>query len=191
MRILNLTPEEKEKLLRLYHEWVEPFIAAVVLALVIRTFFVQPFKIPTGSMRNTLIEGDRILVNKLIYRFEEPERGDVVVFKYPPNRKRDFIKRLAGKPGETLAIQNGRLTINGEEVADPGIFRDIFYYNKEDWPYARSGEDVEIPEGQYFVLGDNSANSSDSRNWGFVPRKDIIGRAFLVYWPPTRVKRIH
>ena len=187
---MQISPSRKRKLLHFYHEWVEPFIAAVILALVIRTFFVQPFKIPTGSMRPTLREGDRILVNKLLYRFREPERGDVVVFKYPPDRKRDFIKRLVAGPLEMVAIEDGHLRVDGERVTDPEIFNDIFYYNKEDWPYGRSGVTVAVPEERYFVLGDNSANSSDSRNWGFVHRQDLLGRAFFVYWPPSRVRRI-
>jgi signal peptidase I len=187
---MKLSPDQKQKWLHFYHEWVEPFVAAIILALVIRTFFVQPFKIPTGSMRPTLIEGDRILVNKLLYRFREPVRGDVLVFKYPPDRKRDFIKRLVAGPNETLRIEEGRLYVDDEQVMDPEVFQKIFYYNKEDWPYGRAGESIEVPEENYFVLGDNSANSSDSRNWGYVDRKDLVGRAFLVYWPPSRIKKI-
>ena len=101
-----------DKMRYLMKEWIEPIIIAVALALVIRTFVIQAFKIPTGSMRTTLIEGDRILVNKFIYRFAQPKRGDVIVFVSPEDKKKDFIKRLVGLPGETIQISDGAILIN-------------------------------------------------------------------------------
>jgi len=172
----------------LIKEWIEPVIIALILALFIRTFFVQAFKIPTGSMRDTLLEGDRILVNKLTFRFNEPKRGDVVVFKYPLDKGRDFIKRLIAVGGETVAIRNGDIYINDTLLTEPQIIRQNYYYNREDWKYGASNVTVNVPEDFCFVLGDNSAHSSDSRNWGFVPRKDVIGKAFFIYWPPQRWK---
>jgi len=169
-------------------EWVEPILLAVILALIIRTFFFQAFKIPTGSMRPTLIENDRVLVNKFLYRFQPPQRGDVIVFKYPLDSKRDFIKRLAGLPGETLEIKQGKLMINGKVLDDTSKMRKFYYYNREDWDYGGEDREIKIPEDSYFALGDNSAQSSDSRNWGFVPKKDLIGKAFMIYWPPKRVR---
>jgi signal peptidase I len=187
---MKLSSEQKERVVYFYHEWIEPLIAAGILALLIRTFLVQPFKIPTGSMRPTLIESDRILVNKLLYRFRDPQRGDIIVFKYPPDQKRDFIKRLIAIGGETVEIKRGDIYINGEELTDPEIIDSLYYYNKEDWAFGASGQVLEVPEGNYFVLGDNSVNSSDSRNWGFVPRKNVVGRAFFTYWPLSRLKRL-
>jgi len=168
-------------------EWGEPIVVAFMLAMLIKTFLVQPFKIPTGSMRMTFIEKDRILVNRLLYRFDDPERGDIVVFKYPVDRKRAFIKRLIGLPGDIVEIKEGKIYINGEIVTDPRI-RKNYYYNRDDWQFGRRGMKINVPENKYFVLGDNSAHSSDSRNWGFVDRKDFLGRSFFIYWPPTRWK---
>lgn len=169
-------------------ENVEVVVTAVILALIIRTFVVQAFKIPTGSMRPTLIEGDRILVNKFIYRFKEPSRGDIVVFKYPEDLKKDFIKRLIAFGGESVQLKNGNIWINSELVKEPQKLRQIYYYNKPATPYGAEGVKIKVPEKSYFVLGDNSASSRDSRYWGFVPKKHLIGQAFLIYWPPTRIR---
>lgn len=167
-------------------EWVEPIIVAFILAMFIRTFFIQAFKIPTGSMRDTLIEGDRILVAKCYYWFKQPERGDVIVFKFPLNEKRDFIKRLIGKPGERVHIEKGNIYINDKLVETPAVIRKIYYYTREDFPYGKEGVDIVVPPDSYFVLGDNSAHSHDSRAWGFVKRKEILGKAFFIFWPPKR-----
>ncbi len=170
----------------LWRENIESLIWAVALALIIRTFIMAPFKIPSGSMRPTLIEGDRILVNKYTYRFNEPERGDIVVFKYPVDGKRPFIKRLIAKGGERVEIRDGHIRINEAEVTEPEILRQITYYNQGE--HGKQQQVVEVPEGQYFVLGDNSASSHDSRFWGFVPRKNVIGKAMCIFWPPTRIR---
>jgi len=167
-----------------FREYAESIIIAIILALIIRTFFMQAFKIPSGSMRPTLIEGDRILVNKLIYRFSEPQRGSIVVFKYPLDRKKDFIKRLIASGGEEVQIKDGDIYVNGKLINNPDI-KNIYYFNGG----KLSDENVSlvVPRDFCFVLGDNSANSRDSRYWGFVPEKDIIGRAFVVYWPLRRI----
>ncbi len=182
-------------------EWVESILVALVLALVIRHFVVQAFKIPTGSMRTTLIEGDRILVNKFIYgakipftdlrlpALRQPKRGDVVVFVYPEDPKKDFIKRLVGLPQEKLEIRNGNIYINGELCRDPAVYN-RYYYNRPETAYGAEGEAVSIPGDSYYVLGDNSASSRDSRYWGFVPKKNMLGNAILIYWPPNRIRII-
>jgi len=178
-------------------EWVESIIVAFILAMVIRSFLVQAFKIPTGSMRPTLLEGDLILVNKLIYgakvpftglrlpAFSLPKRGDVIVFIYPDDRKKDFIKRLVGLPGETVEIRNGTVYINDRPLLDP-VFSQRYYYNRGD--LAVEGQKIFVPANSFFVLGDNSASSKDSRYWGFVGRQDILGKAMLIYWPPQRIR---
>ena len=176
------------KIKGLIREYVESILVALILALVVRTFIVQAFKIPTGSMRPTLLEGDRILVNKYIYRFKTPERGDVVVFKYPEDPKRDFIKRLAGKGGEKILIRNGRILVNGKEATED-TFGERYYYNEG--PFGQEERPQTVPQESYFVLGDNSASSRDSRYWGFVSRHQMVGKAFLVYWPLNRIRRIH
>lgn len=170
-----------------WENWIKPLILAALLAIAIRTFVIGPYKIPTGSMRPVLMEGDRIFVDKISYRFREPRRGEIIVFKYPLDRKKDFVKRLAGLGGETLEIKDGQVFINGESLSAPP-FEKFFYYNREDWNFGGRNQQIKIPEGHYFALGDNSAQSSDSRNWGFVPRKDVIGRAVLIWWPPQRVQ---
>jgi signal peptidase I len=180
-------------------EWIESIIIAFILAVVIRTFVVQAFKIPTGSMRLTLLEGDIILVNKFLYgakipftdlrlpKVRDPQRGDCIVFIYPENPKKDFIKRLVGLPGEVLEIRSGTIFINGKPVLDP-VFSKIYYYNKGD--LAEEGKVTIIPQGRYFVLGDNYASSQDSRYWGFVPKQNILGKAILIYWPLKRIRII-
>jgi len=197
----NLRPEghmtgRKKSALR---EWIESIIIAFILAVVIRTFVVQAFKIPTGSMRLTLLEGDIILVNKFLYgakipftdlrlpKVRDPQRGDCIVFIYPENPKKDFIKRLVGLPGEVLEIRSGTIFINGKPVLDP-VFSKIYYYNKGD--LAEEGKVTIIPQDSYFVLGDNSASSQDSRYWGFVPKQNILGKAILIYWPLKRIRII-
>ncbi len=181
-------------------EWVESLLIAFILALFIRTFFFQAFKIPTGSMRMTLIEGDRIIVNKLRYGpkvpftdlrlpgLTKPHRGDVIVFIYPGDHKRDFIKRVIGLGGETVEIKDGDIYINAKRVEQDPIQR-IYYYNRG--PYGGRNQKIKVPPKSYYVLGDNSASSEDSRYWGFVPEKLIIGRAELIYWPLDRIRFIH
>ena len=165
-------------------ENIESILWAVALALVIRTFIVAPFKIPSGSMRPTLIEGDRILVSKFIYRFREPVRGEVIVFRFPENPKRPFIKRLVAIGGDRVEIQDGHVLVNGE-VLNPPVEGSAYYYNQGQ--YGQEGGVTEVPEDSYFVLGDNSSSSHDSRFWGFVPKPLLIGRAFCIFWPPRRI----
>ena len=180
-------------------EWLEAALVALVLAGFIRTFVIQAFKIPSGSMRTTLLEGDLILVNKFIYGAKIPftdlrlpkvrglKRGDVVVFIYPEDRTKDFIKRLVAFPGETVEIKNGTIYINNKPLLDP-VFNQKFYYNRGD--LAQEGSRITVPAGDYFVLGDNSASSKDSRYWGFVPGRNILGKAMIIYWPPQRIRII-
>lgn len=180
-------------------DWVESIIIAFILAMIIKTFVVQAFKIPTGSMRPTLLEGDIILVNKFIYGAQVPlvslklpavrqlRRGDVIVFIYPENPKKYYIKRLIGLEGETIEIKNGSIFINDKPLLDP-LFNQRYYYNRG--IYGNEGEKITIPKDNFFVLGDNSASSQDSRFWGFVPRKNITGNAMIIYWPPTRIRII-
>lgn len=167
-------------------EWAESILIAVVLALLIRTFLIQAFKIPTASMEPTLLPGDKIMVNKLIYRFREPERGDVIVFKFPEDPRRDFVKRLVAFEGESLNIRKGDIHIDGEALVAPDFKR--YYYNFG--PYGTEDSVIIIPRGYCFVLGDNSKSSNDSRYWGFLPRENIIGRASFIWWPPRRIEKI-
>lgn len=180
-------------------EWIESIVIALVLALFIRTFIIQAFKIPTGSMRTTLLEGDRILVNKLGYGakvpltkfrlpgYAEPKRGDVIVFIYTEDPSKDFIKRLIALGDETVEIKEGKIYINDQVLETPGV-KDIYYYNRGE--YGEVNKKIKVPKGSYFVLGDNSASSKDSRYWGFVPKESVIGRAQVIYWPLNRIRII-
>ncbi|MCK9429991.1 MAG: signal peptidase I [Candidatus Omnitrophica bacterium] len=180
-------------------DWTESIIIAFLLSLVIRMFFIQAYKIPTGSMRMTLQEGDLIFVNKFIYgakvpltnfylpALRQPKRGDVIVFVYPEDKKKDFIKRLVGLPGETVEIKGGSIYINDQPANDP-IFKQIYYYNRGE--FSAEGQKIVVPADSYFVLGDNSVTSKDSRYWGFVPKESILGKALIVYWPLHRIKLI-
>ena len=190
----GLRDSKKRSVLR---EWVESIIVAFILAMIIRTFLVQAFKIPTGSMRPTLFEGDLILVNKFIYgakipfsdlrlpALRQPQRGDVIVFIYPQDTKKDFIKRLVALEGQTIEIKNGTIYINSQPLLDP-LFSQRYYYNRGE--FGRENEKIVVPKDSFFVMGDNSASSQDSRYWGFVPKKNILGKALLIYWPPQRIR---
>lgn len=181
------------------HEWVESIVVAFILAMFIRTFFIQAYKIPSGSMRMTLMEGDRLMVNKLQYGPKIPftkkripgygkwKRGDIIVFVYPEDPKKDFIKRLIAFGGETVEIRDGDIFINNRLVEDPEI-KNIFYYNRG--YYGKEHQTVRVPKGYAFVLGDNSASSHDSRYWGFIPEANIIGHAKFIYWPLNRIRWI-
>jgi signal peptidase I len=197
----NVTSERQKAARKksVVREWVESIIVAFLLAMVIRAFVVQAFKIPTGSMRQTLLEGDLILVNKFIYgvrapftdirlpALAEPKRGEVIVFIFPGDRKKDFIKRLVGLPGDVIEIKSGTIFVNDKPLVTPE-FSQRYYYNKGD--YAELNKKITVPKDCYFVLGDNSASSMDSRYWGFVSKKDLLGKAMVIYWPPNRIRLI-
>ncbi|KJR99615.1 MAG: signal peptidase I [Peptococcaceae bacterium BRH_c4a] len=176
---LGEVKERREK--SVLREILESIIIAVVLALLIRTYILQPFFIPTGSMEPNLMVQDHIIVNKVNYRFWEPQRGDIVVFRYPVDPKRDFVKRLIGKPGERVEIRNSQLYIDGSIVNEN--------YLPEGLRFHDFGP-VKVPENSYLMLGDNRNNSDDSRVWGTLPKDLIIGKAVLIYWPLDRVQII-
>jgi signal peptidase I len=182
-------------------EYLESIVVAVILALFIRTFVVQAFKIPTGSMETNLLIGDHLLVNKMVYSpswspVEDRllpkkgiRRGHVVVFKYPQEPARDFIKRVIGLPGETVEIRNKVVYIDGKPLDEGGYVHFLEPpLDAGDPEFGVRGDDrdnygpQQVPPGQLFVLGDNRDNSKDSRFWGFLPEDQVKGRALLVYW---------
>jgi len=175
-------------------EYAEAIIIALVLALFIRTFVVQAFKIPSGSMIPTLLIGDHILVNKFSYGiknpftgeawvpFNTPERLDVVVFKYPENPAQDFIKRVIGVSGDRVEIKNKKVFVNGSEIqVKNAVNLDPNIYSGSIPPRDNYGP-VTVPPNSLFVMGDNRDNSHDSRFWGFVDLKAVKGKAFMLYW---------
>ncbi|HEX9113137.1 MAG TPA: signal peptidase I [Nitrospirota bacterium] len=213
-------PAETQKKKSFYREWVEPFLIAAVVALFIRQFVVEAFKIPSGSMIPTLTIGDHLLVNKFIYgpripftdsrifTWQEPKRGDIIVFKYPENETKNFIKRVVGLPGDKIEIKNGKLFINDQPVpvTDKGVYEggegegmSSPYYPKPRllqeqlgavkhqilYLHDQSGYNfgpVLVPKDSVFVMGDNRDNSQDSRVWGFVRENKILGKALVIYW---------
>jgi signal peptidase I len=175
-------------------EYAEAILIALAIALVIRTFVVQAFKIPSGSMIPTLEIGDHILVNRFIYGFRipytrvrllpftTPQRGDVIVFVYPEDNSKDFIKRVVGVGGDTVEIKDKRVYVNGRAWEDPfGVYTDPRVLPKSMDPRDNFGP-VKVPPDELFVMGDNRDNSRDSRYWGFVHVGEVKGKAFLIYY---------
>jgi signal peptidase I len=167
-----------EKRYRLVREIIETIVLTVLMFLIIR-FAVQNFNIDGTSMEPNLHNKELILVDKWTYLFHPPERGDVIVFQAPPQPSQDYIKRVIGIPGDLITIRNTTVIVDGVTLKETYI--DV---NRQGNPYAFNAiNNKRVPANEYFVLGDNRAGSSDSRDWGFVPRKNIIGRAAFVYWP--------
>ncbi len=199
-------------------EYFESLVITVILALFGTTFIIQAFKIPTPSMEDNLLVGDHLLVNKFafgtpgavidrILPFKDVERGNIIVFRYPGDLTKHYVKRVVGLPGERLKIVDKQVFINGEPIEEPykihrsppgayadpfrdyfpprphpgrrysGVNQDLYWYEE----YLRETE-ILIPEGHYFAMGDNRDDSADSRYWGFVPREDIVGKALVIYW---------
>jgi signal peptidase I len=172
-------------------------VMAIGLALVIQAYLVKPYRIPSPSMVDTLEIGDRVLVNRVVYHLKDLGHGDVVVFRWPKNRDVVFIKRVVGLPGDRLQAKDGKLYVDGvaqEEpyvhktngVTDPTNPSGTIVGTTMSQPWGLSDE-YTVPEGHYFMMGDNRTNSDDSRVWGPVPENDLIGEAFFVYWPLDRL----
>ncbi len=175
-------------------EYIEAIVIAVLIAFFIRTFIVQAFKIPSGSMKPTLQIGDHILVNKFIYGVKipftrknlipisDPKRGEIVVFIYPVDRSKDFVKRVIGTGGDTIEIRNKKIYVNGLPYNDAyGVYTDDMVIPAAAQPRDNFGP-VTVPPGSIFVMGDNRDQSYDSRFWGFVDVRDLLGKAFIIYW---------
>jgi signal peptidase I len=172
-----------------FREYAEAAAIAILLALFIRAFVVQAFKIPSGSMEPTLLVGDHILVNKFIYGVKlpylqttvipisNPERGDIIVFIYPEDKSKDFIKRVIGIPGDRIQMQDKQILVNGRPFEDKHG-----YYDERAGNPNRSFGPIVVPKNHYFVMGDNRDHSMDSRFWGFVPSEAVKGKAFIIYW---------
>lgn len=194
MQSLSENEMVKSSSKRALREYAEAIVMAVLLALFIRAFVVQAFKIPSGSMKSTLLVGDHILVNKFIYgvripftnteifRISEPKHRDIVVFRYPVDPSKDFIKRVIGLPGDTVRIQDKQVFVNGQLQVEPYTV----YSDPKIQPVNAGTRDnmpmVTVPPNCLFVMGDNRDESYDSRFWSFVNMNDIKGKAFVIYW---------
>ncbi len=177
----------------IFKEYIEPIVIAILIALFIRAFIVQAFKIPSSSMEPTLLVGDHLLVTKFIYgikipftdkklfQFMNPKRGDIIVFIYPKDRSKDFIKRVIGTEGEKVQIIEKKIYINDQQIPDPwGHFKK----RVPSW-FLQTVENygpVVVPKDSLFVMGDNRDNSEDSRFWGFLPLNNVLGKAFIIYF---------
>ena len=174
-------------------EWVVIVVVALVAALLIKTFAIQAFYIPTPSMYPTLMKNDRVLVNKLAYDFHPIHEGDIIVFRRPPRDTTlsidDLIKRVIGLPGESIHVANCRVYIDGKQLAQP--YLPVGWQNASSpycttWP-AGLPDPYKVPAGEYFVMGDNRTDSYDSRYWGPLPASYVVGRAFVRLWPLNRI----
>ena len=168
---------------------LEVVVLAFALFLFSYLLVFQPHKIDGRSMEPSFHDKEFLLTNKFGYKVLKkiPDRGDVVVLKPPNEPDKEFIKRVIGLPGETVAIHDGKVFIDGIELKESYITEN---FSTQGAFFLQTGQEVTVPEGQFFVLGDNRNNSSDSRYWGFVPMKDIVGRAWFVYWPPSSVRTV-
>ena len=158
--------------------WARDIIVSVAIAAVVIVFLYQPVKVEGTSMMPWLVDQERIFVNKFVYRFDEIRRGDVIVFRFPLDPSKSYIKRVAGLPGDTVEIEQGRLLINGQPFEEPYLLPE--YGDRSTYPR------VTVPPNHYYVLGDHRNTSNDSRTWGTVDRRFIIGRAVFSYWPLER-----
>lgn len=172
-------------------------VVAILVALLVQAFLVKPYRIPTPSMVDTLKPGDRVLVDRVLYHLRDPRRGDIVVFKYPRDRDVMFIKRVIGLPGDTLETRAGRLYVNGRLLDEPYVHQTDGVRDPTNASGPIAGTTMRQPwsleepftvgKDEYFVMGDNRTQSDDSREWGTVPAANIIGAAFLTYWPIGRL----
>jgi signal peptidase I len=186
-------------------ENIEALVIAIILALIIRTFVIQAFKIPSGSMKNTLLVGDYILVNKFIYGvklpftditivpIKDPKRGDVIVFKFPKDPSKDFIKRVVAVGGDTVEIREKKVYVNGKAEANVHAIHSDSRIFDDHYPPEMLKRDnmapLKVPEGKLFVMGDNRDESNDSRYWGFVDKSEVRGEAILIYWSWDKNKK--
>lgn len=170
--------KDGKKVKSMWQELIETVVSAGIIAFIIITFIGQVTVVKGASMEDTLFNRERLICNKIVYRLTEPKHGDIVIFKPPIDQNHNYIKRVIAIEGDRVKIVDGKVYLNGEKL-------------EEDYVEHRSFEsmaEITVPKDSYFVLGDNRTNSSDSRFWGFVPEKNIIGRASVVFWPITKVR---
>ncbi|MBP3488720.1 MAG: signal peptidase I [Roseburia sp.] len=168
-----------ESVLREILSWVIPFAAALVVALLLKNYVIINADVPTGSMENTIMPGNRLIGNRLSYLKDGPKRGDIVIFRYPDDEEELYVKRVIGLPGETVDIRDGHIYIDG---SDAPLTED---YLKEEWTVATGDYHFQVPEDSYLMLGDNRNDSWDARYWNntYVQREKILGKAVVIYWP--------
>jgi len=165
-------------------DFIEAIVSALVLFVVLYLFLFQPHQVNGNSMLPTFENNEYLLTNKITYRFNEPKRGDIVIFKAPHNKKFDYIKRIIALPKEKISLKGGKIFINNARLDESNYLTESTYTKGSH--FLPEGGELVVPEGQYFVAGDNRPHSSDSREWGYISMKNIIGKAWLRYWPPSK-----
>lgn len=172
-------PGKMEAIIREIISWIVPFVLALGVAIILKNYIIINADVPTGSMENTIMPGDRLIGNRLAYINGTPERGDILIFHYPDNEAELYVKRVIGLPGESIRIEDGKIYINGSEepLDEP--------YLKEAWTVATGPYEFEVPEGCYLMMGDNRNDSWDARYWKntYLHEDKILGKAAFVYWP--------
>ena len=166
---------------------IEVTVIALAMFVVMYLFLFQPHQVRGNSMYPNLHDNDYLLTDKITYQLREPKRGEVVIFRAPKNEEYDYIKRVVGLPGDTVRVSDGQIFVNGQLMVEDYLPIDTTTYGGQFWG---EGQSIPVPEGQYFVVGDNRSHSSDSREWGPVPKGNIIGKAWLRYWPPEQIDLI-
>jgi len=172
-----------KKLASFFLEFIETIVIALAVFVIVYLFLFQPHQVRGNSMYPNFYDGEYMLTDKISYRFKLPQKGDVIVFKAPRNEDYDYIKRIIAGPGDNVRIENDKIFINNQPADVSYIPAD---YITTPGVFMKNGQNLVVPSDQYFVLGDNRSHSSDSREWGFVPKENIIGKAWLRYWPPSR-----
>ncbi len=194
--IISLTKEAKsetikpmsiiQKIYTFLIDIVETLLLAAAVFLVVYVFLFRPFQVNGTSMYPNFTDNEYILTNIIVLNFEQPKKGEVIVFKAPPDPEKDFIKRVIAIPADKIYVKDGSVFLNGEKLDESKYLKsDIKTYGGA---FLKEGQEIEIPQDSYFAMGDNRSYSSDSREWGFVPKKSIIGKSFFVYWPPGKMR---
>lgn len=180
------TMDSKQAIVKEILSWVIPFVLALVVAVILKNYVIINADVPTGSMENTIMPGDRLIGNRLAYMNDAPERGDIIIFRYPDDEEELYVKRVIGLPGETVDITDGKIYIDGASEPMEEV------YLKEEWTVATGDYHFEVPAESYLVLGDNRNDSWDARYWTntYVHLDKILGKAVVTYWPLGNIGKL-
>ncbi len=176
-----------KRIFSFFLDFLETIVVALSIFVVIYLFLFQPHEVKGASMESNFHDGEYILTDKISYRFREPARGEVIIFKAPKNPDIDYIKRIIGLPGETVKVDNGYVWVNAKKLVEDYIHDQTTILGSG---FISEGQDAVVPVNEYFVMGDNRPHSSDSREFGPIPKSSIIGRALIRYWPPPNLGMI-
>lgn len=179
--------ESIKRIIAAIFDFLQGIVVVLAVLVMVYLFLVSPQEISGASMEPNFHNGEYILTNKILTKFRQPQRGDVVVFKSPKNKEVDYIKRIIGLPGDVVKLENNSFYVNGQKVDEPYLAADIIIFGGS---YLQEGKEIVVPPGEYFVAGDNRPHSSDSREFGPIALEDFIGTVFFRYWPTSRIGTI-